>query len=240
MASLSHRHPFSNQAGSLSANSSDTLLALFGGVAKPEAADASPMVDDGMWLYSMRRRAWLRLHMPAGSRRPSARLGHTLLSVAPGTLWLYGGLSPTAHARPPLGSPPSRHTAAGDSAQLAWRFSLPEPMEEVLDACDGCSAHGACDVLGRRCVCDVGWGGERCDGPQLAKVAEAPRRAIVLALWLSGSMVVGGVLGWLWRQRALRRELERRKREMAREQARANPHSSAAASTGTAKTAVGV
>ena len=62
----------------------------------------------------------------------------------------------------------------------------------------------------RRPSARAGWVGAR-------GVPAAPRRAIAGALWLSGSLLLGGLLGWVSRGRALVRAEQERARAEARE-----------------------
>ena len=220
-----HRHTLTALAAPTPANQSvgaagdadstpPSALLLFGGVGLPAnrnssltgAAGASPLLDDGLWLFSLETATWMRIHLPAGGARPTARLGHVATRLTPSTLWLYGGLS-SGEVAP-----------AAQQDAPAWSFSLPSAAAD--EACVGCSANGACDLRLRRCVCEPPWSGERCESLQTAAVPAAPRRAISAALWLCGALLVGALLGWVGRHRALKREIEQRRREQARERGR--------------------
>ena len=74
-----------------------------------------------------------------------------------------------------------------------------------------------CCLADGRCVCEPPWGGKQCDSLQPEGVPLAPRRAISAALWLCGSLVVGTLVGWVCRQRAIKRELQDKKRAQTRE-----------------------
>ena len=202
-------------------------LLLFGGVAPPSAAEASPLVDDAAWLYVLSRSEWLRLHTPAGGARPWSRLGHAALAVTPSAAWIHGGLGGGGVAL--SGAAAQEEDARGGHAggggravahegdSGAWHFELPPNFEAAAASCSGCSVHGACDLSSGRCVCDPPWAGDACDRPQADGVPTAPRRAIGGALWLSGALLVGGVLGWVSRGRALVRQEQERARADARE-----------------------
>ena len=203
------------------------VLLLYGGVTRPTAIPGpSVRVEDSLWAFSLSLRTWTRLHTPLGNARPSGRFGHVALSVRPGTLWLYGGLSDTPEDA-------SAHDVAADGGlrDAHWHFTLPPDSDATLAICAGCSGHGACDLQIRRCVCEPPWGGEDCAAPQAASVPSIPRQAFALLLWLSSSLLVGSAIGWLHRHRALAREAAERARDGQRERARAHPHvmSSAAA-----------
>lgn len=218
----------SSSGGGAYTNSSAALL-LFGGVAAPLAVGASPLSEDVPWLYSLTRAEWVKLHTPAGGARPSARLGHSAVAVSPGTLWLYGGLADGGSGGggggerggdgDPLGG--AGHAGGGGRPVAheddTWHFELPSQLDEAVAACAGCSEHGACDLSLRRCICDPPWGGVRCAEEQTAAVPRAPRRAIAASLWLSASLLLGGLLGWVSRGRRIANEEQQRAREEARE-----------------------
>lgn len=216
-----HQHTLTALSAPPSSGSSTTSthLLLFGGLSRPASTGASPLIDDGAWLYSLRSGTWLRLHSPPGGARPSARLGHSALALSPRVAWLFGGLAgegdgPAGGEDGPLGGGGRPTIHAADDL---WLLPLPDDVDDATDACSGCSEHGACDLRLRRCVCDPPWGGDACDVLQAAGVPEAPRRAISGLLWLSGSMVLGVLLGWVSRGRGLVREAQERARAEARE-----------------------
>lgn len=192
------------------------VLLLFGGV---RSDSSSPLHQDGLWLFDLRTLRWLRVHVPPGSAQPSSQLAHHAVAAGQNALWLYEGLSQLSPALPPSSHAASTTTSSSSS----WQFLLPDSLDDDLIACDGCSAHGACDLSLRRCICDPPWSGSRCDAMQRAAVPTAPRRMISMTFWLSASLLVGGVLGWINKQRALKREEEYRERRLARERARLNP-----------------
>ena len=209
-----HQHSLTALAAApsphLAANSSAEpgALLLFGGIGGPTAVR-----DDGLWLYHLSRGVWLKVHTPAGDARPFARLGHSALALSPSTLYLYGGIGEGEAARGggiSLGASPV-------AAEEPWEFTLPTNLDDVVDACARCSQHGSCDLSDGRCVCEPPWGGKQCDSLQPEGVPLAPRRAISAALWLCGSLVVGTLVGWVCRQRAIKRELQDKKRAQARE-----------------------
>ena len=177
------------------------------------------MHDDGLWLFDLGARAWVRVHTPAGAPRPDARLGHAAVAMGDGggggrRLWLYGGL--VAGRAGAL----DRDGALGAS----WQFALPARLDETdCGTADGrrCSAHGACDLRTRRCVCDPPWDGAACDAAQRPPAeADAPRRALRALLWLCGALAVGAALGWVQRHRSLEEAARTRALELKRERAR--------------------
>ena len=209
------------------ATASPALL-LFGGVSLPARAGGSPLLDDGLWLLSLRRAAWVRVHTPAGARRPSARIGHVALASPASTLWLATGL-----------------TAAAAEDDAAWLFAAPSTLEAALSSCFGdgdsgggsgggdgsgggsggrrrvgCSARGSCDLAVGRCICEPPWTGDDCDelplSPEEAR-RPASRRALILLLCFSGALLVGAVLGWVQRDRGLAAEDAQHERDLARE-----------------------
>ena len=195
-----------------------SVLLLYGGAALPSHSAAPPFADGHLWLYSLRTRTWLRLHQPAGSAAPAARLGHGALSIETGALWLYGGLE-----QPALGSD---HGAS-------WHYRLPQTaqLEAAIDACTdngGCSAHGGCDLTIGRCICEPSWGGPACNDVLTAESADdepdGTRRGIAAFLWFAAALLVGGAAGWFERHVRIQREQRQLARARAREHARLNPH----------------
>lgn len=192
-------------------------LLLYGGISVPAHANASPLLDDGLWLYGLRERAWVRVHTPAGGARPAARLGHVAVASTPSTLWLWGGLTDDPDA---------------------WFFRMPAAFDLALATCfgeavgagsettgvrPGCSAQGSCDLAIGRCICDPPWTGDDCSEPPLTPAAARQpiaRRTLVVMLCFFGALVVGAALGWLQRGRRLLGEEVQREKDRAREATR--------------------
>ena len=130
------------------AHSPPPAVVLFGGAAIPSRADASPLVDDGLWLFSLRHRGWVRVHSPEGSSRPEARIGHVALATPASTLWLWGGLIDEAR-REATGNAgvssvvrasltiPGVATGHARSHEDAWSLAMPAALDDALEACFG-------------------------------------------------------------------------------------------------------
>ena len=189
-------------------------LLLYGGISVPRHATASPLLDDGLWLYGLRERAWVRVHTPAGGARPAARLGHVAVAPTPSTLWLWGGVTDDPDA---------------------WFFHMPAAFGLALATCfgeavgadgeapgvrPGCSAQGSCDLASGRCICDPPWTGDDCSEQPLTPVAARQpiaRRTLVVLFCFFGALVAGAALGWLQRGRRLLGEEAQREKDRARE-----------------------